>query len=155
LLSVVLPPFLFLPLVGWRWSIGTVPLVLIYGASASPQVRGFGIYYSIVLVPFFVLAAAEGAVVLARRFADRAAALPTLALTLVLGGLFVGGGYSLRPWKEQIAAVDDAMQALAGEHTVLVQSPPVPAVPDRGSSMWTGGRAAEDALIAQARDPRS
>ena len=122
LLRVVLPPFLFLPLVGWRWSIGTVPLLLIYSASASPQVRGFGIYYSIVLVPFYVLATGEGAIALARRCRDGAAVRPVLALCLVLGGLLVGSGYSLRPWKAQIAAMPEAMKALEHERVVLVQS---------------------------------
>jgi hypothetical protein len=29
---------LFLPLIGWRWALGIVPIVALYGASANEQV---------------------------------------------------------------------------------------------------------------------
>ena len=39
----VLKPHLFLSLSAWRWSIGIVPIVLLYGASANEQLRQFGL----------------------------------------------------------------------------------------------------------------
>jgi len=121
-----LAPFLFLPLVGWRWSIGTLPIVVLYGASANDQVQAFGIYYAIVLVPFFVLGAAEGALALARRLGASPGRTQVVAATaLLLGSLFVGvghRGYSFRPWKPEIAAVPAALGRLASEPLVLVQS---------------------------------
>ena len=44
---------------------------------------------------------------------------------VLLGALLVGSwhrGYSLRPWKAEIAAVPDALALLSGEPIVLVQS---------------------------------
>jgi predicted membrane protein DUF2079 len=121
-----LAPFLFLPLVGWRWSVGTLPIVALYGASANDQVQAFGIYYAIVLVPFFVLGAAEGAIRVARRlFADAGRAQIAAAAAMVLGSLLVGvghRGYSFRPWRPEIAAVPEALGRLANEPLVLVQS---------------------------------
>ena len=122
----VLEPHLFLPLVGWRWSIGMLPLVLLYGASANDQVRAFGIYYAIVLVPFLTLAAASAALALTRRIAtDEGRAQIAASAIVVAGALLVGAsnrGYSLRPWKDEIAAVPDAIARLSGERLVLVQS---------------------------------
>ena len=119
-------PHLFLPLVGWRWAIGTLPIVALYGASANEQVRAFAIYYSIVLVPFFVLAASAGALALTRRVVTSAGHAQLLAAAAVLlGPLLVGSGhrgYSLRPWKTEIAAVPLAVTQLADEPRVLVQS---------------------------------
>jgi len=121
-----LQPHLFLPLIGWRWSIGMLPLVLLYGASANEQVRAFGIYYAIVLVPFLTLGATSGAFAVARRISGgEGRARMCAAAILVAGALFVGvsdKGYSLRPWKAEIAATPDAVHALDGERIVLVQS---------------------------------
>jgi hypothetical protein len=117
---------LFLPLVGWRWALGTLPIVALYGASANDQVRAFSIYYSIVLVPFFVIAASAGALTLTRRFVSNVGhAQLAAAAAVLLGPLLVGSGhrgYSLRPWKPEIAAVPQALAQLAGEPKVLVQS---------------------------------
>lgn len=122
----VLQPHLFLPLVGWRWSIGMLPLVLLYGASANDQVRAFGIYYAIVLVPFLTLAAASAALTVSRWLAaDEGRAQIAAAAIVVAGALLVGvsnRGYSLRPWKNEIAAVPDAIAELSDERLVLVQS---------------------------------
>jgi hypothetical protein len=117
---------LFLPFVGWRWAVGTLPIVALYGASANEQVRAFSIYYSIVLVPFFVIAASAGALTLARRLVTNAGhAQLAAAAAVLLGPLLVGSGhrgYSLRPWKTEIAAVPQALADLAGEPRVLVLS---------------------------------
>jgi uncharacterized membrane protein len=124
--SRVLAPHLWLPFVGWRWALGIVPIVLLYGASSNAQLRGFGIYYAIVLVPFLILAASEGALTLARRLTGDAARAQLAAAGLVLlGALLVGsgrGGYSLRPWRAEIAAMPEAVGRLGNEPLVLVQS---------------------------------
>ena len=121
-----LQPHLFLPLVGWRWSLGIVPVVALYGASANDQVRAFGIYYAMVLVPFMVGAAATGALAVSRHVVKRDGyARLTASAILLLGALLVGignRGYSLRPWKAEIAAVPEALADLGGERIVLVQS---------------------------------
>jgi uncharacterized membrane protein len=119
-------PHLFLPFIGWRWAIGTLPIVALYGASANEQVRAFSIYYSIVLVPFLVIAASAGALTLARRLVTNAGhAQLAAAAAVLLGPLLVGSGhrgYSLRPWRTEIAAVPQAVAHLAGEPRVLVLS---------------------------------
>lgn len=122
----VMLPHMFLPVIAWRWWLGIVPIVALYSASANDQVRAFGIYYAIVLVPFLVLAASSGALALARRLVPdvRRARLAAAGL-IVLGALLVGSGnrgYSLRPWKDQIAAVPEALARLDSERLVLVQS---------------------------------
>ena len=122
LFAIVLPPFLFLPLVGWRWSVGTLPLVVIFAASANDQVRAFGIYYAIYLVPFFALAAADGARTLAGRVLPPAKAVPVAATVVTLGALVVGPGYALRSWRAEVAEVPSAIELLRNEKTVLVQS---------------------------------
>jgi uncharacterized membrane protein len=122
----VMVPHLYLPVVGWRWFIGILPVVLLYGASANDQLRSFGIYYAIVLVPFLVLGAAAGA----RRcasllIADSARARVMAAAALVLGALLGGisnAGYSLRPWRPEISAVRDALSTVGRDQPVLVQS---------------------------------
>ncbi len=125
-LRIVILPHLFLPLIGWRWMIGIVPIIAIYGASADEQLRRFGIYYAIVLVPFLVVAASMGALTLARRLIPEVRwARVTAAALILIGALLVGSGnrgYSLRPWRSEIAAVPDALARLAGERIVLVQS---------------------------------
>ena len=118
----VLLPYLFLPLIGWRWSVGTLPLVLIYSAAAAEQVRDFGIYYSIVLVPFYTIAAGQGAFSIARRAGSPTIATAGFAVLIVAGAITIGNGYSLRPWKPQIAAMSEAIDALRDERIVLVQS---------------------------------
>jgi uncharacterized membrane protein len=122
----VIVPHLYLPLLGWRWFIGIVPVVLVYGASANEQLRSFGIYYAIVLVPFMVLSAAAGALRCAAVFhTHHARAMAVAATALVFGALVAGisdAGYSLRPWKPQIADVPEVLSALGGDQIVLVQS---------------------------------
>jgi len=119
-------PHLFLPFVGWRWALGTVPIVALYGASENDQVRAFAIYYPMVLVPFFVLAASAGALTLARRLVTNVGhAQLSAAVAVLLGPLLVGSGhrgYSLRPWKTEVSAVPQALAQLASEPRILVQS---------------------------------
>jgi hypothetical protein len=119
-------PHLFLPLIGWRWALGTLPIIALYGASANEQVRAFGIYYAIVLMPFFVMGASAGALALARRLVTHPGhAQLAAAVAVLLGPLLVGSGhrgYSLRPWKSETAAVKDALTQLGSEPKVLVQS---------------------------------
>ena len=67
----VLMPHALLPLIGWRWIAGILPLVILYGASSNSQVRDFGIYYSMVTVPFLTLGSAFGALVVARALLAR------------------------------------------------------------------------------------
>ena len=125
LFPIVLAPHLFLPVVGWRWFVGALPIVALYGASANPQLRAFGIYYAIVLVPFLAVAASSGAAIALRRFLlDRHWQLWAAAV-VVLGALLVRSdtaGYSLRPWRREVAAVRDAAASLGSERVVLVQS---------------------------------
>lgn len=122
----VIVPHLFLPLVGWRWTVGILPVVLLYGAADNDQMRAFGIYYAIVLVPFLVLGAAGGAVTLANRICRKPSHARIAAASAILGGALVAGitdaGYTVRPWKSEIAAVSSAIEALANEPVVLVQS---------------------------------
>jgi hypothetical protein len=94
-------------------------------ASANPQLRAFGIYYAIVLVPFLALGASSGAATLARRFVPRRRALLWAAAIVVHGALLVGSsraGYSLRPWRPEITAVPEAVSLLGSERVLLVQS---------------------------------
>ena len=122
----VLVPHLFLPLVGWRWTLGIVPIVLLYGASDNEQLRSFGIYYAIVLVPFLVIGAAAGALAVTRGvWEDSTRARLVASAAIVLGALLAGmtdAGYSLRPWRAEIAAMPSVLAQLAGERVVLVQS---------------------------------
>jgi uncharacterized membrane protein len=126
LFPIVLPPHGFLPLAGWRWSVGILPIVVLYSAAAIPQIRAFGIYYAIVLVPFLVLAAATGALWLARKFVvGEPRAHAWAACAVLLAALLAGAtdrGYTLRPWSDQIAAVPEALATLSAEQVVLVQS---------------------------------
>jgi hypothetical protein len=60
---------------------------------------------------------------LSRRLARNPDRAPlTASGVMLLGALLVGGGYSLRPWRAEIAAVPEALRTIAGERTVLVQS---------------------------------
>jgi uncharacterized membrane protein len=117
---------LYLPVIGWRWVVGVLPVIVLYGASANDQLRSFGIYYAIVLVPFLVLGTAHGAdrltgVLITHRGRARAVA----GLVIVLGALLAGisnAGYSLRPWKQEISALPGFLRTLGREQTLLVQS---------------------------------
>jgi uncharacterized membrane protein len=120
----VMMPHLLLPLIGWRWSIGTAPIVTLYGASANPQLRAFGIYYSIVLLPFLTLAASSGALTITGWLNLRRASIWAAAI-VVVGAVLVGSshrGYSLRRWRPEVAATGRAVSLLVSEHVVLVQS---------------------------------
>ena len=125
-LTNVLAPFVYLPFVGWRWCIGILPIVFLYGAAANEQMRSFGIYYAMPLVPFLALGTADGARRLADRFGTHRGRARTVAAAAILAGaLFAGisdAGYSLRPWKPQVAAVPGMLRQLNGERFVLVQS---------------------------------
>jgi uncharacterized membrane protein len=122
----VLVPHLYLPLVGWRWCIGIAPVVVLYGSSANEQLRSFGIYYAIVLVPFLVLGAAAGAERCMRLLMAHPGRARVFAAGLLVFGALLGGisnaGYSLRPWKPEIAAVPGVLSALGQNEVILVQS---------------------------------
>jgi uncharacterized membrane protein len=128
-LRKVVVSHLFLPIIGWRWAVGIVPIVLLYGASANEQLRTFGIYYAIVLVPFLVIGASVGAVTVTRwlHLGEQGANLLP-ATVILLGAMMVGGnaigggGYTLRPWRPEIGAVPSAIAALSAEPVILVQS---------------------------------
>ena len=125
-LTHVVAPFAYLPFAGWRWSIGILPIVFLYGAAANEQMRSFGIYYAMPLVPFLALGAADGARRLADRFGSNRGRARTIAAAVILAGaLFAGisdAGYSLRPWKAEVGAVPRVLRQLNGERFVLVQS---------------------------------
>jgi uncharacterized membrane protein len=122
----VLLPFLFLPLLGWRWTIGILPTVALYSASTDEQVRSFALYYAIALVPFLTLAAATGGLRVATRVLKNPAhARLATAVMLVLSVVLIGGGsrgYSLRAWRPEVGAVAKALPILSAERRVLVQS---------------------------------
>lgn len=122
----VLMPHALLPLIGWRWIAGILPLVILYGASSNSQVRDFGIYYSMVTVPFLTLGSAFGALVVARALlAHDATARVAAASVVFLAAALVYGdraGYSLRPWRSEVAATPGVIASLASEPVVLVQS---------------------------------
>jgi uncharacterized membrane protein len=122
----VLRPHLFLSAVGWRWTLGAVPIAVLLGASDDPQLRAFGLYYSIPLVPFLAIGASVGASALTRRlFASDVRASLTAAAVVLLGAIVVAGasgGYSLRPWRRQVADLPAALAELPAESFVLVQS---------------------------------
>ena len=106
--------------------LGTLLIVALYGASANEQVRAFGIYYAIVLMPFFVLGASTGALTgPAPAHRPRRPRPAGGGRRVLLGPLLVGSGhrgYSLRPWKAETAAVKDALTQLGPEPRILVQS---------------------------------
>jgi hypothetical protein len=125
-LRLVILPTLFLSLIGWRWMLAMAPMVAVYATASDLQLRGFGIYYAIVLVPFLTVAGSIGALKLSRRMMRNSCYTRIAAATLILAGaLLVGsgnGGYSLQPWRSEIAAVPEALTHLATERVVLVQS---------------------------------
>jgi hypothetical protein len=101
-------------------------MVILYGSSSNEQLRSFGIYYAIVLVPFLVPGAAAGAQRLTGWLrVDRHRARVAASFAIVCGALVAGitnAGYSLRPWKPEVAAVPRILRSLAQERAVLVQS---------------------------------
>jgi len=124
-LKAVALPHLYLPFVGWRWFVGALPIVILYGASANEQLRSFGIYYAIVLVPFLVLAAAAGARGITELLNGGAQTRVVAAVVIVIAALAGGlssGGYSLRPWKQEIAKLPQVIESLNAEKSLLVQS---------------------------------
>lgn len=125
-LTQVMTPHAFLSFVGWPWFIGIVPIVLLYGASANEQLRSFGLYYAMPLVPFLTLGAADGARRLADRFGSHRGGARAVAAAVILAAALLAGasnaGYSLRPWKPQVGAVPRILRQLSGERSVLVQS---------------------------------
>jgi uncharacterized membrane protein len=125
-LRLVILPTLFLSFIGWRWMLAMAPMVAVYATASDLQLRGFGIYYSIVLVPFLTVAGSIGAMRLSMRMMRNSCYTRIAAATLILAGaLLVGsgnGGYSLQPWRSEIAAVPEALTHLATERVVLVQS---------------------------------
>ena len=98
----------------------------LYGASSNSQVHAFGIYYAMVTVPFLVIASAVGALTVMRTlFARDASAQLGAALVVFLAALVVYGdraGYSLRPWRGEVAATPRVVESLSTEGTILVQS---------------------------------
>jgi hypothetical protein len=125
-LRLVILPTLFLSFIGWRWMLAMVPMIAVYASATDLQLRGFGIYYAIVLVPFLTIAGSMGAMRLSMRVMTNSGCTRIAAATLILAGaLLVGsgnGGYSLQPWRSEIAAVPEALTRLATERVVLVQS---------------------------------
>jgi uncharacterized membrane protein len=121
-LPIVLPPHLFLPAIGWKWTLGILPLVLIFGASDNEIVRGFGLYYAILIAPFLVLGASAGALAIGRRLLQPAAVPVLASAAVLLAAMVAGPGYTVMPWKHEVAAVPRALELLADERVVLVQS---------------------------------
>lgn len=121
----VMVPHLYLPVVGWRWSLGIVPVVLLYGSSANEQLRSFGIYYAIVLMPFMVLGAIAGAKRCAGMLITHQGRVRIAAGTVIVVGALMGGmsnsGYSIRPWKPEVTAVPDVLKGLGRNQAILVQ----------------------------------
>jgi hypothetical protein len=99
--------------------------VLLYGASDNDQLRAFGIYYPIVLVPFLTMAAVSGARTLALSW-RRLPRPEVLAASIVtVGALLVFGsraGYVLRPWNPDVAALPGVLESLQQERLILVDS---------------------------------
>lgn len=124
-LRLVILPTLFLSFIGWRWMLAVAPMVAVYATATDLQLRSFGIYYAIVLVPFLTVAGSLGAMTLFMRMTRNSCYTRIAAAALTLAGaLLVGsgnGGYSLQPWRSEIAAVPEALTHLAAERVVLVQ----------------------------------
>jgi len=122
----VILPTLFLPLLAWRWILGIVPMVAVYSAASYPQLHMFSLYYAIPLVPFLTVAASIGAINLTKRaLASNCCSRVAASMLILAGALLVGSGdrgYSVLPWKTEVAAVPDALAQLADERLVLVQS---------------------------------
>jgi hypothetical protein len=119
--TLVLASYWFLPLLGWRWSIGLLPLVFIYGASDNEQIRAFGIYYSLPLIPFLTIGTAFGARRLTSWFLPAPRVEVAAASIVLVTSVSTGLGYSLRPWKHELKAVPEAVARLSEYDEVLVQ----------------------------------
>jgi len=122
----LLLPHGLLSLAGWRWIIGTLPIVVLYSASANDQVQAFGLYYSIVLVPFLAIGAAMGALALARAlFTRESSAIIAAAVAVLMASLVFyadRAGYSLRRWRADVLSTRDVMASISADRVVLVQS---------------------------------
>ena len=121
-LPIVMPPHLFLPAIGWRWTLGILPIVLIFGASDSEMVRGFGIYYASLIAPFLVLGASAGALAIGQRLLQPSSVPIMASAVVLLAATVAGSGYTVLPWKHEVASVPRALELLAHERVVLVQS---------------------------------
>ena len=119
--TLVLVSYWYLPLLGWRWIVGLLPLVFIYGASDSDQIRGFGIYYSLPVIPFLTIGTALGARTVISWFRPGTVAEVAAAAVILATTVSTGLGYSLRPWKHELKAVPEALARLHGYDEVLVQ----------------------------------
>lgn len=119
--GLVLSRHFYLPLIGWRWIVGLLPVALVYGASDNHQLRGFGIYYAVPFVPFLAIATAVGARTLTRSVLRGPIAEVTAAGLVVASAWSIGLGYSLRPWKGELGAVRHALIALGSQDKVFVQ----------------------------------
>jgi uncharacterized membrane protein len=122
----ILLPHALLPPVAWRWTSGILPIVALYAVSANSQLRAFGLYYSVIFLPFLVIGATVGALTIARAlFAHDSSARLAAAVVVFLAALLVYGdraGYSLRPWRPEVAATPQVISSLSSEPVVLVQS---------------------------------
>jgi hypothetical protein len=81
--------FLFLPLLGRQGLVACLPVVLLLGTSASPQMHAYNGYYAAALLPFFLLAFFEGAA--------RLGGAPRLVLAALLVAPLIGGDYMKFP----------------------------------------------------------
>lgn len=119
--TLVLVSHWYLPVLGWRWIAGLLPLVFVYGISDSEQIRGFGIYYVAPLIPFLAIGTAMGAWTLSS-WMWRSSVAPLMAAAIVVASaLSTGLGYSLRPWKSELRAVPQALALLGSYDRILVQ----------------------------------
>jgi uncharacterized membrane protein len=140
-------PLLLLPLAGFQWFLAALPALVAYGASRSPVISRFGLYYSATVLPFLFAAAAQGL----RRVADLGTDgrgqdtrrwRPRLGALLVLGVCALdGAGYSFRRPDPARTEVGPAIASLSGR-PVAVQ----------GSLFLRAGRAPEVRVLRPDRD---
>ena len=131
-------PLAFLPLLGVRFSIGTIPILGINFLSAFPRVRSIESHYTTAMVPFLLFAAIYGLCRLRPLFLRaRHSEKTTLAVGLVLALLFVShlrhGASPLARWGTRystdlfVKASDDAQVraalALVPEHASVAARP--------------------------------
>ena len=74
------------------------------------------------LVPFLVLGAAAGALTIARLWYSRYPRRSWLSAVVLVTAIVAGPGYTVLPWKPEVASVPRAIELLADERIVLVQS---------------------------------
>ncbi len=122
----VLTPTLILPLLGWRWCIGIVPVLVLYALSACEPMRTFTVYYGAMAVPFLVLASAAGIIGIANCWPDRASALRNAGAMLLVGSCLIGGGYMLRPIRSETTELAKVLARLDGPTTVHLQGALLP-----------------------------